>query len=98
MGFGFRGFRGAPELFFLSYPTSLEPGPADIRSGQESVVHGRMSTMISEDLLEALVCPVCRKAVVLTGQSLKCGECRRVYPIEDDIPIMLVDAARIDPA
>jgi len=54
--------------------------------------------MISEDLLQALVCPVCRKAVILTGQSLKCGECGRVYPIEDDIPIMLVDAARIDPA
>jgi len=54
--------------------------------------------MISEDLLDALVCPVCRTAVVLTCQSLKCGQCGRVYPIEDDIPIMLVDAARIDTA
>jgi uncharacterized protein len=61
-----------------------------------------MSNMIPQDLLDALVCPVCRKAVVLTGQSqktgLKCGECGRVYPIEDDIPIMLVDAATIDAA
>jgi uncharacterized protein len=59
-----------------------------------------MIAMIPQDLLEALVCPVCRKAVILTGQSpktgLKCGECGRVYPIEDGIPIMLVDAARID--
>jgi uncharacterized protein len=54
--------------------------------------------MISEDLLAILVCPVCKKPVVLhtNRQSLKCGECRRVYPIQDDIPIMLVDAASID--
>jgi len=56
--------------------------------------------MISPDLLEILVCPVCKKPVVLNadGGSLKCGECHRVYPVQDDIPIMLVDAARIDPA
>jgi uncharacterized protein YbaR (Trm112 family) len=58
------------------------------------------AAMISQDLLDLLVCPVCKKAVTLTanGESLKCGECRRVYPIQDDIPIMLVDAARIDAA
>jgi uncharacterized protein YbaR (Trm112 family) len=57
-------------------------------------------SMISQDLLAMLVCPVCKKPVVLNanGQSLKCGECRRVYPIQDDIPIMLVDAATIDGA
>jgi uncharacterized protein YbaR (Trm112 family) len=56
--------------------------------------------MISQDLLDILVCPVCKKPVTLNanGQSLKCAECRRVYPIQDDIPIMLVDAAAIDPA
>ena len=56
--------------------------------------------MISQALLDMLVCPVCKKPVVLsaTGDSLKCGECRRVYPIRDDIPIMLVDAAKIDAA
>ena len=55
------------------------------------------AAMISQDLLDLLGCPVCKKAVTLTanGESLKCGECRRVYPIQDDIPIMLVDAARI---
>jgi len=54
--------------------------------------------MISQDLLDVLVCPVCKKPVTLTtnGKGLKCGECRRVYPIQDDIPIMLVDSARID--
>ena len=58
------------------------------------------AAMISQELLDILVCPVCKKPVVLNadGQSLKCGECRRVYPIQDDIPIMLVDAATIDAA
>jgi uncharacterized protein YbaR (Trm112 family) len=56
--------------------------------------------MIAQDLLDILVCPVCKKPVMLSpaGDSLKCGECRRVYPIQDDIPIMLVDAAKIDAA
>jgi len=47
-----------------------------------------------------LVCPVCKRPVVLNaaGDSLKCGECRRVYPIQEGIPIMLIDAATIDPA
>jgi uncharacterized protein YbaR (Trm112 family) len=54
--------------------------------------------MISQDLLDILVCPVCKKPMVLkeNGESLKCGECRRVYPIQDDIPILLIDAATID--
>jgi len=54
--------------------------------------------MIAQDLLDMLVCPVCKKPVALndSGKGLKCGECRRVYPIQDDIPVMLVDAATID--
>ena len=57
-----------------------------------------VASMISQDLLALLVCPVCKKPVVLAtnGQGLKCGQCYRVYPVEDDIPIMLVEAATID--
>jgi uncharacterized protein YbaR (Trm112 family) len=56
--------------------------------------------MISQDLLDILVCPACKKPVVpnADGKSLKCGVCRRVYPIQDDIPIMLLDVATIDAA
>ncbi|MFY9904975.1 MAG: Trm112 family protein [Terriglobales bacterium] len=56
--------------------------------------------MIAQDLLDILVCPVCKKPVTLSpaGDGLKCSECRRVYPIQDDIPIMLMDAAKIDAA
>ena len=56
--------------------------------------------MISPELLEILVCPVCKKPLVMkdNGESLKCGECKRVYPVRDDIPILLVDEARIEEA
>ncbi len=54
--------------------------------------------MIPQDLLEILVCPVCKKSLVVkdNGASLKCGECRRVYPVRDDIPILLIDEAVIE--
>lgn len=53
---------------------------------------------VSQDLLDILVCPLCKAPVKLTadGKGLKCAECRRVYPIQDDIPVMLVDEARIE--
>jgi uncharacterized protein YbaR (Trm112 family) len=53
---------------------------------------------ISKDLLEILVCPLCKAQVQLKPDQsgLKCVECKRVYPIRDDIPVMLVDEARIE--
>ena len=56
--------------------------------------------MIPQDLLDILVCPVCKKPLALKneGQSLKCAECRRVYPVRDGIPIMMVDEAVTDPS
>ena len=50
---------------------------------------------ISQDLLEILACPACKAKVELEsdGSGLKCTECKRVYPIRDDIPVMLVDEA-----
>jgi uncharacterized protein len=49
-------------------------------------------------LLEILVCPACRTPVhvVKDGTGLKCDTCRRVYPIQDDVPIMLVDEATVE--
>ena len=53
---------------------------------------------ISKDLLDILVCPLCKAPVELKQDenSLKCPQCRRVYPIRDDIPVMLIDEARIE--
>jgi len=53
--------------------------------------------MISPDLLEILACPVCRKPLVLRGEdSLKCNECKRVYPIRNGIPILLEPETTIE--
>jgi hypothetical protein len=50
---------------------------------------------ISQDLLEILACPACKAKVELEDDAsgLKCVECKRVYPIRDDIPVMLIDEA-----
>jgi len=56
--------------------------------------------MIPKDLLDILVCPACKQPLLQkeNGESLKCAECRRVYPVRDNIPILLVDEAVIDPS
>lgn len=53
---------------------------------------------ISKDLLEILVCPLCKAALELkeNQSGLKCVQCKRVYPIRDDIPVMLIDEAKIE--
>jgi uncharacterized protein len=53
---------------------------------------------VSQELLDILVCPLCKTPVKLTPdqQGLKCATCRRVYAIRNDIPIMLVDEATIE--
>ena len=53
---------------------------------------------VSKELLDILVCPLCKTPVRLTTdeQGLKCSQCRRVYPIRDGIPTMIVDEARIE--
>ena len=53
---------------------------------------------INPDLLEMLVCPACKAKVELKsdGSGLKCVACHRVYPIRDEIPVMLIDEATIE--
>lgn len=52
---------------------------------------------ISQDLLDILVCPVCKAPLGLTPNKagLQCHTCRRVYPIRDEIPGMLVEETSI---
>jgi uncharacterized protein YbaR (Trm112 family) len=54
---------------------------------------------ISQDLLDILVCPECKTPVTMTadGSGLKCATCRRVYPIRDEIPVMLLEEATVAP-
>jgi uncharacterized protein YbaR (Trm112 family) len=50
---------------------------------------------ISKDLLDILACPKCKGDIQLTdsGDGLVCSACRLVYPIKDDIPVMLIEEA-----
>jgi uncharacterized protein len=53
---------------------------------------------INKDLLEILVCPFCKSALEMKPDEsgLKCVQCHRVYPIRDEIPVMLIDEAKIE--
>jgi len=50
---------------------------------------------IDKELLDILACPKCKGDIVLTENEdgLICNACKLKYPIQDDIPVMLVDEA-----
>ena len=47
-------------------------------------------------LLEIIVCPNCRSGLTAddAASELVCSGCGYVYPVRDDIPVLLVDEAR----
>ena len=51
---------------------------------------------ISKELLDILVCPKCKGDIHLNkaGDGLICDNCKFLYEIKDDIPIMLIDEAK----
>lgn len=54
---------------------------------------------IDQALLDIIVCPKCRGPLLPVetdeGGELACqGECGLVYPVRDQIPVLLVDEAR----
>ena len=55
---------------------------------------------ISPELLEILRCPKCKSEVKIDDAAtrLKCvnAECSLVYPIRDEIPVMLIDEATVE--
>jgi uncharacterized protein YbaR (Trm112 family) len=55
---------------------------------------------ITPDFIETfkVVCPACKGRVVLKddASAIKCTECRRVYPIRNDIPALIVEEATIE--
>jgi uncharacterized protein YbaR (Trm112 family) len=55
--------------------------------------------MVAKELLEILVCPACKLALEYRAnpESLKCQQCHRVYAVKENIPIMLIDEATIEP-
>ena len=51
---------------------------------------------LSEELLNILACPKCKGDIYLneSKDGLICDDCRLLYEIRDDIPIMLIDEAK----
>ncbi len=50
---------------------------------------------ISKELLDILACPKCKGDIRLNEQAdgLICTTCKLMYPIKDDIPVMMIDEA-----
>jgi uncharacterized protein len=101
------GIPAGDGLFFFSAPELALTEVEGCRHSEESRVPAITfptsglaynASMIAKDLLEILVCPACKQPLEYreSPESLKCKQCRRVYAVRDDIPIMLIDEATIE--
>jgi hypothetical protein len=50
---------------------------------------------IDKELLDILACPKCKGEIIYDQEKdgLICHACKLMYPIKDDIPVMLIDEA-----
>jgi uncharacterized protein YbaR (Trm112 family) len=71
-------------------------------SGKKTILDGQLVTVkedimaLSKELLDILACPKCKGDIYLndTKDGLVCENCKLLYEIRDDIPIMLIDEAK----
>jgi uncharacterized protein YbaR (Trm112 family) len=72
-----------------SYLSSIDIGVC------AAIFSRRISMAISKDLLDILACPKCKGDIHLnpSNDGLICDACQLLYPIKDDIPVMLIDEA-----
>ncbi len=73
----------------------LEPGRLEALVAP--LIHGKEGGMsLSEELLRVLACPRCHGSLLKddADKALICRTCRLAYPVEDDIPVLLVEEAR----
>ena len=49
--------------------------------------------LVDAKLLDILVCPICKGDLLFEEARIICRACRKVYPIRDGIPVMLVSEA-----
>ncbi len=49
---------------------------------------------MDKKLLTILACPNCGHSIKLKSDELICKACKLAYPIEDNIPVMLIEEAR----
>lgn len=50
---------------------------------------------LNKELLDVLACPMCKAPLELlpAEDGLRCDKCEVVFPVKDEIPIMLPDQA-----
>jgi uncharacterized protein len=80
----------------MGCPQAKAFGKVRIRFESRVSSEGNM-LQVPKYALDILVCPVCKTRVELLADEsgLKCVSCRRVYPIRDEIPVMLPEEAKI---
>ncbi|GAB3139302.1 hypothetical protein GCM10027290_08270 [Micromonospora sonneratiae] len=72
--------------------------PASIPSAH---VEGAPTVALDPQLLEILACPDTHHAPLdydAAAQTLTCTECGRIFEVRDDVPVLLLDEARVGPA
>jgi uncharacterized protein YbaR (Trm112 family) len=79
----------------LCCPLATSP----VRLLQFSFIQEEFFMSVPEELLAILVCPICKTPVqpLPDSSGLKCSTCKRVYPVRDDIPVMLPEEATVAP-
>ena len=58
-----------------------------------TTAHKEHTMPIRPDLLKLIICPACQADLEEHGNALVCKECRLVYPVVNDIPVLLIDEA-----
>jgi uncharacterized protein YbaR (Trm112 family) len=55
--------------------------------------------LVDPELFEILACPACKQPLAEreAEKLLACKACGKGYPVEDGIPVLLVDRARLLP-
>ena len=64
-------------------------------SGAAPATNGEARSLIPDDLLQILRCPLGKAPLRLEGNALVCTKCGLSYRIEEGIPNMLVDEATL---
>ncbi len=74
----------------LTYENKFKYKPEYLRIQRSEIM------ALSKELLEILACPKCKGDIYLNeaGDGLICDNCKLLYEIKDDIPIMLIDEAK----
>jgi uncharacterized protein YbaR (Trm112 family) len=52
--------------------------------------------MIKKEILDVIACPKCKGELLYNEKQniLICGNCKLIYEIEEDIPILLIERAK----